>query len=124
MKLINLDLSRLFDVQKLVYDTETAWENEEAYRCKDGFVSVWKLVDGKNRIVLPFAICNYFGVTYNLKVDIEFIWEKVEDIKYQVLIELNNLMSNAIYKLDWNEDDNTSLYLFAFITSKSNQKHK
>ena len=115
MDLFDFDTSKLFDLQKLAQDAEIAWVNKERYRSKEGFVCVWKLVDGKNRIRLPFAICDYFGVKYNLKIDGEYIWEKVEDIRYQVLIELSNLMPNGTYKLDWNKDDNKSLCLFAFI---------
>lgn len=113
MSPFEFDVSVLFDLQKLVQDSEIAWVNKDLYRNKEGFVCVWKLVDGKNRIRLPFAICDYFGVKYNFKIDCEYIWEKVEDIKYQILLDLANSMSNGIYKLDW--DDHKSLCLFAFI---------
>lgn len=65
MNPFEFDVSVLFDLQKLVQDSEIAWVNKDLYRNKEGFVCVWKLVDGKNRIRLPFAICDYFGVKYN-----------------------------------------------------------
>lgn len=43
MNPFEFDVSVLFDLQKLVQDSEIAWVNKDLYRNKEGFVCVWKL---------------------------------------------------------------------------------
>lgn len=112
MELLEFDTYHIFDLQQLAKEAEDEWNNPNQYRDKDGYVYVKKIVDGKHQLRHPFSICDYFGVKYDLKRDGEFIWEKVEAIRHQVAYELGNLMTNGLYKLDWNENDDNSLGVF------------
>lgn len=112
MELMNFDTHNIIDLQQLAIDSEKEWKNTNHFKDKDGYIYVTKLVDGRNQLRHPFSICDYFGVKYDLKRDGEFIWEKVEGIRNQVSLELGNLMTNGVYKLDWNESDNNSFGVF------------
>jgi len=101
MELLNFDTIDKLDIQKLAIDSDNAWE-EITEKDKEGFVKVWSLVDWQNELKKPFLICDYFWIDYNLQRDWEFIWEKVEWIRNQLILELWNLMTNWIYNVKEN----------------------
>lgn len=101
MKLLNFDTHNIINLQQLALDSEKEWKNKKNLEDNEGYILIYTLVDGLNQLKHPFSICDYFGVPYNLKNDGEFIWVKVDTIRKQVSFELDNLMTNGSYKLDW-----------------------
>ncbi len=113
---------KTYGVNLLPFDTATILNLDEIRSLKNsvsdkdrrsnGLIHLKTLVKTNNKLKKPFLICDYFSVPYNLKQDGENIWEKVEDIKMQVFMELNNLIDDENdYLCDFDEDGSFSLFM-------------
>lgn len=107
MTFLPFDTYSVVDTRELAKEAEQKWEKGLSDKDDKGFIYAYKLLDATNKMRLPFSVCDFFGIKYDLQKDGEFIWEKVEDIKIQLDYELKNLMTNGVYKSGINAKDNS-----------------
>lgn len=108
-KLLPFDTADIIDLDEIRARAQTTTEKD---RRKNGLIHLKTLITFKNPMKSPFLVCDYFSVPYDVHHDGEHIWEKVEDIKMQVFMELGNLMGNGHeYLCDFDEDGSFAVFM-------------
>ncbi|MBW8072913.1 MAG: hypothetical protein GJU77_04405 [Ferrovum sp.] len=108
-KTLPFDTAAILDLGEIISLAQAATDKD---RRKNGLIHLKTLIRLNNGIKAPFTVCDYFSVPYNIKRDGEHIWEKVEDIKMQVFMELGNLIDDGNdYLCDFDEDGSFAIFM-------------
>jgi hypothetical protein len=108
-KMLPFDTAAILDLGEIRSRAQAATEED---RRKNGLIHLKTLIHFNNRLKAPFLICDYFSVPYDVQHDGEHIWEKVEDIKIQVFMELGNLIGDGHeYLCDFDEDGSFAIFM-------------
>lgn len=108
-KTLPFDTAAILDLGEIISLAQAATEKD---RRKNGLIHLKTLIRLNNWLKAPFTVCDYFSVPYNIQRDGEHIWEKVEDIKMQVFMELGNLIDDGNdYLCDFDDDGSFAIFM-------------